>query len=428
MKARRFEGHREKVGDAAEGFAESGADPVNSRTTRHCWPVVVLPACDRPAARRRRWIPSAREDSSRRDAQRAQNRIWLGRRGIIHRRPAPRPCLRRPMAERDLGCRPRPAGPVATLDVTTQLINGAVDPREGRRGSNSVGLGRCCSTRRLSWPNQAAVVLSHGRTRRQPFAAQPTARQPQASGDMSLRRASLADLEFDQNLIWKIHGAGDDGQTRWVDVRKPAVHLQALTETRRQGSLRRLRCACSFPIPAPMAGSWRPFWSSGWLAGLFSTTPRPVPSSVPVGSPASSHRRTGWTTLCRVRDACEPTDRDIVIGSRLGCLTATGWRRCRQSVQGCRHIGAATGSSFCALHRMPVAAPGQVELLRLVPAQLLQLVRQLPNCPRYRNARRHGSCRSSGGNGRPVTTPSASPKTSAMWTPPSEHLIAGVPR
>ena len=110
---------------------------------------------------------------------------------------------------------------------------------------------------------------------------------------------------------------------RWVDVETPAVRLRALTWEPDGGVAAPIAlCLHGFPDTAYGFRKLAPLLvSRGWrvvapfMRGY-------VPSSVPVDR--SYHIGALMDDALRVRDACEPTDRDIVIGHDWGALTATG--------------------------------------------------------------------------------------------------------
>lgn len=158
---------------------------------------------------------------------------------------------------------------------------------------------------------------------------------------------------------------------RWVDVETPAVRLRALTWEPDGGATAPIAlCLHGFPDTAYGFRKLAPLLvSRGWrvvapfMRGY-------VPSSVPVDR--SYHIGALMDDALRVRDACEPTDRDIVIGHDWGALTATGLAAMPDSPFTKAVVMSVPPPAALRAAQDAAAAPGRLELLRLVPAQLLR--------------------------------------------------------
>lgn len=157
---------------------------------------------------------------------------------------------------------------------------------------------------------------------------------------------------------------------RWVDIETPTVQLRALTWGPNADSGAPIAlCLHGFPdtaygfrklAPLLVARGWRVV--APFMRGY-------VPSSVPVDR--SYHIGALMDDALRVRDACNPTDRDVVIGHDWGAITATG-------------LAAMPGSPFvkAVIMSVPPSAavrtvtaegmPRRRDLLRLLPAQLVR--------------------------------------------------------
>jgi len=161
---------------------------------------------------------------------------------------------------------------------------------------------------------------------------------------------------------------------RWVDVATPTGQLRALTWEPQDASAAPIAlCLHGFPdtaygfrklAPLLVARGWRVV--APFMRGY-------VPSSIPTDG--SYHVGALMDDALRVRDACAPTDRDIVIGHDWGAITATG-------------LAAMPDSPFTksVIMSVPPSAalrtvsgrdsdsgvPRRRDLLRLLPAQLLR--------------------------------------------------------
>ena len=141
-----------------------------------------------------------------------------------------------------------------------------------------------------------------------------------------------------------------------------------------------MRCACNgFPDTAYGFRKLAPLLvSRGWrvvapfMRGY-------VPSSVPVDR--SYHIGALMDDALRVRDACEPTDRDIVIGHDWGALTATGLAAMPDSPFTKAVVMSVPPPAALRAAQDAADAPGRLELLRLVGSTSSQLVRQLFQLP-----------------------------------------------
>jgi pimeloyl-ACP methyl ester carboxylesterase len=109
-------------------------------------------------------------------------------------------------------------------------------------------------------------------------------------------------------------------EPRWIDVKAPAVQLRALTWGPADAPI--ALCLHGFPdtaygfrkiAPHLVAAGWRVI--APFMRGY-------VPSSIP--SDGSYHIGALMDDALRVREACSPTDRDVVIGHDWGAIAATG--------------------------------------------------------------------------------------------------------
>jgi pimeloyl-ACP methyl ester carboxylesterase len=116
-------------------------------------------------------------------------------------------------------------------------------------------------------------------------------------------------------------------QPRWIDVKAPAVQLRALTWGPADAPI--ALCLHGFPdtaysfrkiAPYLVAGGWRVI--APFMRGY-------VPSSAP--SDGSYHIGALMDDALRVRAACNPTDRDVVIGHDWGAIAASGLAAMRDS-------------------------------------------------------------------------------------------------
>jgi len=155
---------------------------------------------------------------------------------------------------------------------------------------------------------------------------------------------------------------------RWIDISAPAVQLRALTwEPADDPTAPMALCLHGFPdtaygfrklAPRLVAAGWRVV--APFMRGY-------VPSSIP--SDRSYHIGALMDDALRVRSACGPTDRDVVIGHDWGAITAAG-------------LAAMPGSPFvkAVIMSVPPSAAlrsvdgfaDRIDLLRLLPAQLLR--------------------------------------------------------
>lgn len=109
-------------------------------------------------------------------------------------------------------------------------------------------------------------------------------------------------------------------EPRWIDVAAPAVQLRALTWGPADGPI--ALCLHGFPdtaygfrklAPYLVAAGWRVI--APFMRGY-------VPSSIPTDG--SYHVGAFMDDALRMRAACNPTDRDIVIGHDWGAIAAAG--------------------------------------------------------------------------------------------------------
>jgi pimeloyl-ACP methyl ester carboxylesterase len=154
-------------------------------------------------------------------------------------------------------------------------------------------------------------------------------------------------------------------EPRWIDVKAPTVQLRALTWGPEDGPI--ALCLHGFPdtaygfrklAPHLVAAGWRVI--APFMRGY-------VPSSIP--SDGSYHVGALMDDALRVREACNPTDRDVVIGHDWGAITATG-------------LAAMPDSPFDKAVIMSVPPPAALrtvdgisewaQLLRLMPAQAMR--------------------------------------------------------
>jgi len=157
---------------------------------------------------------------------------------------------------------------------------------------------------------------------------------------------------------------------RWVDVSAPAVRLRALTwEPEGNPNAPIALCLHGFPdtaygfrklAPRLVDAGWRVV--APFMRGY-------VPSSLP--DDRSYHIGALMDDALRVRSACGPTDRDVVIGHDWGAITAAGLAAMPDSPFAKAVIMSVPPSA--ALRTVNAdSVPGRLELLRLLPAQLLR--------------------------------------------------------
>lgn len=153
-------------------------------------------------------------------------------------------------------------------------------------------------------------------------------------------------------------------EPRWIDVAAPTVQLRALMWGPPDGPI--ALCLHGFPdsaygfrklAPLLVAAGWRVV--APFMRGY-------VPSSIP--SDRSYHIGALMDDALRVRSACGPTDRDVVIGHDWGAITATGLAAMPDSPFAKAVVMSVPPSAAL----RAVRGHGRMRLLRLLPGQFLR--------------------------------------------------------
>ena len=159
---------------------------------------------------------------------------------------------------------------------------------------------------------------------------------------------------------------------RWIDVAAPAVQLRALTWGPDDGPI--ALCLHGFPDTAYGFRKLAPHLVAAGYRVVAPFMRGYVPSSIP--SDGSYHIGALMHDALQVREACGPTDRDVVIGHDWGAAIATGLAAMPDSPFVKAVVMSVPPSAALRPQRGPV--PNRGKLLRLLPAQLCaQLVHQL---------------------------------------------------
>lgn len=168
-------------------------------------------------------------------------------------------------------------------------------------------------------------------------------------------------------------------EPRWIDVTAPAVQLRALSWGPEDGPI--ALCLHGFPDTAYGFRKLAPALVSAGYRVVAPFMRGYVPSSVP--SDRSYHIGALMDDALQVRAACNPTDRDVVIGHDWGAIAATGLAAMPQSPFAKAVIMSVPPSAALRPSSGPV--PNRGKLLRLLPAQLVRswyiTYFQLPRLP-----------------------------------------------
>ncbi len=168
-------------------------------------------------------------------------------------------------------------------------------------------------------------------------------------------------------------------EPRWIDVTAPAVQLRALSWGPDDGPI--ALCLHGFPDTAYGFRKLAPALVSAGYRVIAPFMRGYVPSSVP--SDRSYHIGALMDDALQVRAACNPTDRDVVIGHDWGAIAATGLAAMPQSPFAKAVIMSVPPSAALRPSSGPV--PNRGKLLRLLPAQLVRswyiTYFQLPRLP-----------------------------------------------
>lgn len=168
-------------------------------------------------------------------------------------------------------------------------------------------------------------------------------------------------------------------EPRWIDVTAPAVQLRALSWGPEDGPI--ALCLHGFPDTAYGFRKLAPALVSAGYRVIAPFMRGYVPSSVP--SDRSYHIGALMDDALQVRAACNPTDRDVVIGHDWGAIAATGLAAIPQSPFAKAVIMSVPPSAALRPSSGPV--PNRGKLLRLLPAQLVRswyiTYFQLPRLP-----------------------------------------------
>lgn len=168
-------------------------------------------------------------------------------------------------------------------------------------------------------------------------------------------------------------------EPRWIDVTAPAVQLRALSWGPEDGPI--ALCLHGFPDTAYGFRKLAPALVSAGYRVIAPFMRGYVPSSVP--SDRSYHIGALMDDALQVRAACNPTDRDVVIGHDWGAIAATGLAAMPQSPFAKAVIMSVPPSA--ALRPASGPVPNRGKLLRLLPAQLVRswyiTYFQLPRLP-----------------------------------------------
>lgn len=168
-------------------------------------------------------------------------------------------------------------------------------------------------------------------------------------------------------------------EPRWIDVTAPAVQLRALSWGPEDGPI--ALCLHGFPDTAYGFRKLAPALVSAGYRVIAPFMRGYVPSSVP--SDRSYHIGALMDDALQVRAACNPTDRDVVIGHDWGAIAATGLAAMPQSPFAKAVIMSVPPSAALRPSSGPV--PNRGKLLRLLPAQLVRswyiTYFQLPRLP-----------------------------------------------
>lgn len=155
-------------------------------------------------------------------------------------------------------------------------------------------------------------------------------------------------------------------EPRWIDVTAPAVQLRALSWGPEDGPI--ALCLHGFPDTAYGFRKLAPALVSAGYRVVAPFMRGYVPSSVP--SDRSYHIGALMDDALQVRAACNPTDRDVVIGHDWGAIAATGLAAMPQSPFAKAVIMSVPPSAALRPSSGPV--PNRGKLLRLLPAQLVR--------------------------------------------------------
>jgi len=153
---------------------------------------------------------------------------------------------------------------------------------------------------------------------------------------------------------------------RWIDVAAPAVQLRALTWGPEDGPI--ALCLHGFPDTAYGFRKLAPHLVAAGYRVIAPFMRGYVPSSIP--SDGSYHIGALMHDALQVREACGPTDRDVVIGHDWGAAIATGLAAMPESPFVKAVIMSLPPAAALRPQHGPV--PNRGKLLRLLPAQLVR--------------------------------------------------------